>query len=225
MADVGDESSECRAIVMKTFASEDEGYQFYNKYALEKGFNVRRSYVEWDGANKEIVLRKLVCSREGCREEKHMKRKREDRKRRPRNITRVGCKAKLVIARAEETGRWFVKDFIHEHNHPMAPNDLACLLRSHMVITDELKADIIEMETSGIRKHKIMDVMRMQYSGFDKVGCTTRDIYNFCHLYKKETIAAGDAQTMIRHMMARQERDPDFFFKYLVDEDGHLKGL
>jgi hypothetical protein len=39
----------------------------------------------------------------------------------------VGCKAKLVIARAEETGRWFVKDFNHEHNHPLAPNDLACL--------------------------------------------------------------------------------------------------
>jgi hypothetical protein len=81
------------------------------------------------------------------------------------------------------------------------------------------------METSGIRKHKIMDVLRMQYGGFDKVGCTTRDIYNFCHMYKKETIAAGDAQTVIRHMTARQERDPGFFFKYLVDEDGHLKGL
>jgi zinc finger SWIM domain-containing protein 3 len=61
MADVGDESSECRAIIIKTFASEDKGYKFYNKYALEKGFSVRRNYVEWDGANKEIVLRKLEC--------------------------------------------------------------------------------------------------------------------------------------------------------------------
>jgi zinc finger SWIM domain-containing protein 3 len=88
-----------------------------------------------------------------------------------------------------------------------------------------MKADIIEMETSGIRKHKIMDVLRMQHGGFDKVGSTTRDIYNFCHLYKQETIAAGDAQTVIHHMTARQERDPGFFFKYLVDEDDHLKGL
>jgi zinc finger SWIM domain-containing protein 3 len=55
MADVGDKSTEYRAIVMRTFASEDERYQFYNKYALEKGFSVRRSYVEWDGANKKIV--------------------------------------------------------------------------------------------------------------------------------------------------------------------------
>ena len=86
------------------FDSEDEGFRFYNGYALKKGFSVLKGYVEWDGAKKEIILRKLVCSREGCREEKHMKRKREDRKRRPRNITRVHCKAKLVIARVEKTG-------------------------------------------------------------------------------------------------------------------------
>jgi zinc finger SWIM domain-containing protein 3 len=61
MSDVGDESSECRAIVIKMFASEDKGYKFYNKYALEKGFSVRKNYVEWDGSNKEIVPRKLEC--------------------------------------------------------------------------------------------------------------------------------------------------------------------
>jgi zinc finger SWIM domain-containing protein 3 len=127
---MNDESSEYHAIIIKTFASEDDGYQFYNRYALEKEFSVQRSYVEWDGANKEIVLRKLVCSREGCREEKHTKRKREDRKRRLRNITRDGCKVKLVFGRVEETWRWFVKDFINEHTHPLARDDLACFLRS-----------------------------------------------------------------------------------------------
>jgi zinc finger SWIM domain-containing protein 3 len=126
MVDVSDDSKkEYCDIVSKTFSSEDDGYKFYNRYALEKGFSVRRNYVEWDGANKEIVLRKLLCSREGHREEKHMKRKREDMKRRPRNITRVGCKAKLVIARVEEIGLWFVKDFVDEHTHPLAPADLA----------------------------------------------------------------------------------------------------
>ena len=40
-----------------------------------------------------------------------------------------------------------------------------------------------------------------------------------------KTIARGDAQTVIRHMEARKERDPDFFFKYVIDEEGHLKHL
>jgi zinc finger SWIM domain-containing protein 3 len=62
----------------------------------------------------------------------------------------------------------------------------------------------------------------MQYGGYDEVGCTRRDIYNFCNQYKQETVAAGDAQTVIRHMMARQERDPEFFFKRLVDQEGKI---
>lgn len=46
-------------IVGKTFGSEDDGFDFYNSYALEKGFSVRKSYVEWDEANQEIILRKM----------------------------------------------------------------------------------------------------------------------------------------------------------------------
>ena len=33
-------------IVSRMFHSEDEGFEFYNKYALEKGFSVRKGYVE-----------------------------------------------------------------------------------------------------------------------------------------------------------------------------------
>ena len=54
MADVSHESMlGYYHIANKMFNSEDEGYIFYNKYGLEKGFSVRRSYVEWDGYIKE----------------------------------------------------------------------------------------------------------------------------------------------------------------------------
>ena len=212
---------EYNEIVKKLFAN--EGFQFYNNYGFEKGFSVRRSYCEWDNGHNEMTLRKFVCSRQGFREEKQLKR--AIKKRKPRNITRVGCLAKFVIARDQITGHWYVKDFIDEHNHPMAPAELTCLLRSHRRISDEQKAEIVEMESSGIRKHKIMDILEIQYGGYDKVGCTTRDLYNFCHRYKAETIAAGDAQTVISYLIELQRRDPDFFFKYMVDGEGHLKGL
>ena len=75
----------------------------------------------------------------------------------------------------------------------MAERDLACHLRSHRRISDEQKADIVAMQISGIHKHQIMDIMEMQYGGYDKVGFTTRNLYNFCHLNKVETVAAGDA--------------------------------
>jgi zinc finger SWIM domain-containing protein 3 len=43
--------SEYEAIVSKMFGSEEEGFQFHNKYALEKGFSVRKCYVKWDDDN------------------------------------------------------------------------------------------------------------------------------------------------------------------------------
>jgi zinc finger SWIM domain-containing protein 3 len=90
MADFSAESIlEYEEIVRKLFASEDEAFEFYNKYAFDKGFSVRKSYVEWDDAKTEIVLRKL-CSRQGFREEKYMAK--ETKKRRPRDISRVGVK-------------------------------------------------------------------------------------------------------------------------------------
>ncbi|CAD6252687.1 unnamed protein product [Miscanthus lutarioriparius] len=70
-----------------------------------------------------------------------------------------------------------------------------------------------------------MDIMEMQYGGYDKVGFTTRDLYNFCRRNKVETIAAGDAQTIISYLTECRRRDPDFFFDYKTDGKGHLKGL
>ena len=67
--------------------------------------------------------------------------------------------------------------------------------------------------------------MEMRYGGYDKVGYTSRDLYNFYHLYKQEIIVAGDAQTIISHLMERQNRDSDFFFKYMTDGEGHLQGM
>ena len=60
----------------------------------------------------------------------------------------------------------------------------------------------------------------MQYGGYDKVGYTQRDLYNFCYHHKQGTISAGDAQTVIRHLRERERRDADFFFRSMTDEQG-----
>ena len=88
---------------------------------------MRKSYVEWNSEKIDLTLQRYVCGRQGYREEKYVKK--EIKKRRSRDITRVGCPAKLVIALDWNTGQWYVKNFIDEHNHPLAPADLGCLLR------------------------------------------------------------------------------------------------
>ena len=72
----------------------------------------------------EIVRKMFANENQGYREEKYVKK--EIKKRRPPDITRVGCPAKLVIALDWNIGQWYVKNFIDEHNHPLAPADLGC---------------------------------------------------------------------------------------------------
>jgi zinc finger SWIM domain-containing protein 3 len=143
MSDV-DSLMEYNEIVMKMFNSEDEGFYFYNNYPYEKGFSVRKDYCEWDRDLDERNLRKFVCSGEGFRAQKHLRR--ENKLRRSQIVTRFGCCAKFVIALDYETEQWYVKDFINEHNHPMIPPDLSCFLRSHRNITNEQKAEIVHMQ-------------------------------------------------------------------------------
>ena len=87
------------------------------------------------------------------------------------------------------------------------------------------ETEIVERGVAGIRKHQIFEIMEMQYGGHDKVGYTSRDLYNFCHLYKEDIIADGDAQTIISHLKERQNRDSEFFFKYMTDGKGHVQGM
>ena len=78
--------AEYNAIVRKVFDDEEEGYEFYNNYAKGKGFNVRKDYCEWDIGHNQRTVWRFVGSCEGFREEKELKR--ENKKRKPRNITR-----------------------------------------------------------------------------------------------------------------------------------------
>ncbi|XP_066320552.1 protein FAR1-RELATED SEQUENCE 5-like [Miscanthus floridulus] len=171
---------------------------------------MRKSYCEWGNGHNERTLRKFVYRCEGFREENELKR--EIKKRKSWNITRVGCPAKFVIAQDQNIEYWYMKDFIYEHNHPMAERDLACLLRSHRRISSEQKADIVAMQISRIRKHQIMDIMEIQYGGYDKVEFIIRDLYNFCHRNKVGTVVAGDAQIVISYLTECRHRDSNFFF-------------
>ena len=38
-------------------------------------------------------------------------------------------------------------------------------------------------------------------------------------------IAKGDANTAIGIMRSRKEKDPEFFFEYVLDKEGHLKSM
>jgi len=62
----------------------------------------------------------------------------------------------------------------------------------------------------------------MLYGGYDKIGFTRRDLYISIITIRWDTVAAGDAQTVISYLTECRRMDPDFFFDYKTDEKGRL---
>lgn len=96
------------------FESEEAAKVFYDSYATHVGFIMRVDAFRRSMRDGNVVWRRLVCNKEGFR--KCRPRRSENRK--PRAITREGCKAMIVVKR-DKTGKWVVTRFIKEHNHPL----------------------------------------------------------------------------------------------------------
>ena len=111
------QSSDCEgeiSVWKLEFDSEEHAYQWYNEYAREVGFSVRKQWKNWDRFSGVISSRRFVCYKEGFRKID----KRTDVKK-PRKETRTGCLAGLTIA-LQASGKYRAIDFESNHNHELA---------------------------------------------------------------------------------------------------------
>ncbi|CAL9761774.1 unnamed protein product [Musa acuminata subsp. burmannicoides] len=127
------------------FDSETDAYDFYNTYAENEGFIVRRSKSTVSTKNI-ITKRTFVCSREGFREKK----KGEKEAKCPRPVTRIGCPACMTI-RLTPNGKYRVTEFVPNHNHQLA-----------MVATyDKLRAKKLRRNARVARADLVDDTVRL----------------------------------------------------------------
>ncbi|XP_047091612.1 protein FAR1-RELATED SEQUENCE 5-like [Lolium rigidum] len=174
-----EDNEEHDMVVNETFSSEEEGYKYYNAYAKSKGFGVRKEELTKKPGTNIAFRRLYVCSKEGYRARKHFEKTK--RKRTPRPLSRCGCGARMEIEMSMESGEWFVKDFVVEHNHPLAIGDQTTFIRSHRGLNDAQKADAIEYGIGGLRTHEIMEVMEKQHGGPEKTRERSRILLQAHH--------------------------------------------
>lgn len=132
------------------FESEEAAKVFYDAYATQIGFIMRVDAFRRSMRDGKVVWRRLVCNKEGFR--KHRPRRSENRK--PRAITREGCKA-MIVVKKEKTGKWVVTRFVKEHNHPLVvtpTNNRRSLLLSQT--PDEKDVKIRELTAELQRERK-----------------------------------------------------------------------
>ncbi|XP_028074396.1 protein FAR1-RELATED SEQUENCE 5-like [Camellia sinensis] len=111
---INEGNSDREPYVGMEFESEEAAKVFYDAYATSLGFVMRVDAFRRSMRDGNVVWRRLVCNKEGFR--KCRPRRSENRK--PRAITREGCKA-MIVVKKEKTGKWVVTRFVKEHNHPL----------------------------------------------------------------------------------------------------------
>ena len=164
-------------IILMTFSSEEQGYQFFNTYAKYHLFSIRKDKVLYDSKSNTIIQRYFVCSREGLRDEKHIGK--IERERKEWAFTRCNCPAQLTIHQDQNIEKWFVLDLNEEYNHQLAETDEVSFLRSHRNIDHTKKIEISSLAAVDIPKNKILSFIEHREGGYEYLNFISKDLYNF----------------------------------------------
>lgn len=98
------------------FESEEAAMAYYDAYAKRVDFIVRIGNCHRSSQNGSIINRRFVCNKEGFRVSNSKVKRVEVRK--PRAVTREGCKAMIMI-RKESSGAWIIVKLETQHSHPL----------------------------------------------------------------------------------------------------------
>ncbi|TYJ00181.1 hypothetical protein E1A91_A13G069800v1 [Gossypium mustelinum] len=201
------------------FESEEAAKAFYNSYARRVGFSTRVSSSRRSRRDGAIIQRQFVCAKEGFRN-LNEKRTKDREIKRPRTITRVGCKASLSV-KVQDSGKWVVSGFVREHNHELVPPDQVHCLRSHRQISGPAKTLIDTLQAAGMGPRRIMSALIKEYGGISKVGFTEVDCRNYMRNNRQRSLE-GDIQLLLDYLRQMQAENSNFFFAVQGDEDQAL---
>ncbi|KAK4798914.1 hypothetical protein SAY86_024279 [Trapa natans] len=142
------------------FDSEDAAKIFYDEYARRVGFVMRVMSCRRSERDGKIIARRLGCNKEGYRVNK---RDQEGALRKPKPITREGCKA-MIYLKYNKSGKWVVAKFEKEHNHPLVVSP-----REVRHTTDEKDRKIQELTLELRNKRRICAAYKEQLTAFLKI--------------------------------------------------------
>ncbi|XP_039119362.1 protein FAR1-RELATED SEQUENCE 5-like [Dioscorea cayenensis subsp. rotundata] len=203
----------------KTFGTEEEAYSFYNAYALNVGFSIRKGWVK---RNKDGVIhcRRFCCSKKGKRTQD----KRYENLKIHRAETRTGCLAHMIISR-EDSGMFIVSSFEGQHNHELARKEFAHMLRSHRKISEAQATQLELAYKAGLTPTEIYELQNKMVGGRSNVGFMKKDIEN--HLGKKleKQVEKGLHKVIMQYFNMMRVKDPLFVYDMQLDDEGMITNI
>ncbi|XP_039000496.1 protein FAR1-RELATED SEQUENCE 5-like [Hibiscus syriacus] len=194
------------------FDSEQSARVFYNSYARRMGFSTRVSVYQRSRRDGSIICRQIVCSREGFRRASG-----QNRSKRQRTVTRVGCRAQITVKK-QSAGKWVVSKFVKDHNHELVPPEKVHCLRSHRHVSGPARSLIDTLQAAGMGPSGVMSVLIKESGGINNVGFTKVDCQNYMSSSRQRTLGSG-GQVVFDYLKRMQNEDPSFFCAVQGDFD------
>ncbi|XP_011626980.1 protein FAR1-RELATED SEQUENCE 7 [Amborella trichopoda] len=184
------------------FDTEYAAYKFYTDYARHVGFGTRWAKTRRSRANKEVIARDIYCFRQGKRKPKRDANVR-DGKVRQRPHSRIGCKAMIRIKKSNN-GKWVISSFVKKHCHKFLTPGEVGFTRMRKRIFDP-SGDLIDLyneERAGVS------------GNVDQGDCQN-------YLLSKK-LKGQDAMNVLGFFNDMHAKNPSFFYRILVNEEGHI---
>ncbi|KAK9043086.1 hypothetical protein V6N11_071437 [Hibiscus sabdariffa] len=175
------------------FNSEQDIYDFYNKYAKEVGFSIRRSKGHKD-QHGHWVNRVFCCSCQGTR----IKDKRDDDVKYHRPETRFGCLDVLKVARFNS--KFQITDFIANHTHALASPSKRMFLRSQRKINLAQAVELEIVDRSGLAPKKSVELLARKVIGVENLGFIPEDYNNYLHTKRMKKMKVGDTGGVLEYL-------------------------
>ncbi|KAF2910465.1 hypothetical protein DAI22_11g101950 [Oryza sativa Japonica Group] len=139
------------------FKTERDAFNFYNVYAVSKGFGIRLNK-ERLNVNKQRTMRQICCSHQG----KNTNTKEPS--------VRIGCPAMIKINRLKGAGSWTVTKVVAAHNHPMKKSiGVTKNYHSHNRIDEGTRGIIEEMVDNSMSLTNMYGLLSSMHGGASMV--------------------------------------------------------
>ncbi|KAK2638700.1 hypothetical protein Ddye_026495 [Dipteronia dyeriana] len=92
-------------------------------------------------------------------------------------------------------------------------------IRSHRSVKDSDITQLKSWHSVGVKTAQVMDHFVDQAGNFSNVGHTKKDLQNRLDAVHRNELQSSNVDCVLSYLTAKTVIDPEFFFKYTLDED------
>ena len=203
------------------FSSTDEAWMFWVSYGGQKGFEVRKRYLNKRKLDGKIRWCRFVCANEGHK----LKDKRDHLIKCPRAETRTDCQVRMGLILDREKGNYKVTELILEHNHALQLPQTSHLLVSQRKISELQGFEIETADDAGIGPKAAHELASIQVGGSLNLSYTLRDHKNYLRAKRQREMAYGQAGSMLMYFQEKIAENPSFQYALQMDREEQIANI